>query len=211
MLKTFQTCPVKFWYKYVKMLNVPQKSSVFEKGKKVHALANYYLRGDNIEKLEKTLTEEEYELWSRLKNNEYFQKKYINSEYNLSAKIDKYWVGGRLDALVEDENNIYILDYKTGSVPKDAQNDYQTQIYLVCVSEFYKNTDKKISFVYIDLKNNRNYTIDFDDDKKERYIASLIKICKNIEENKCIVHNSVNKTCEYCEYKKFCFNGEDYE
>ena len=53
MLKTFEACPKKYYFKYIQKISVPQKNSLFEKGKKVHALANYYLRGDDISKMEK--------------------------------------------------------------------------------------------------------------------------------------------------------------
>ena len=78
MLKTFQTCRYKYFLKYIKQISVPQNTLFFEKGKKIHALANYYLRGDDISKLEKTLNSEEYGIWEQLKNNEYFQMNYVN-------------------------------------------------------------------------------------------------------------------------------------
>ena len=102
MLKTFEVCPKKYYFKYIQKISVPQKSSLFEKGKKVHALANYYLRGDDISKMEKALKDEELKLWEILKQNEFFQKTYVNSEYNVSCKIGNYWIGGRLDALMKD-------------------------------------------------------------------------------------------------------------
>ena len=131
MLKTFEACPKKYYFKYVQKISVPQKSSLFEKGKKVHALANYYLRGDDISKMEKALGSDEKLTWEILKQNEFFQKSYVNSEYNLSCKVRDYWIGGRLDALMKDENNYYILDYKTGSIPKNPEYDFQTMVYLL--------------------------------------------------------------------------------
>ena len=74
MLKTFEACPKKYYFKYVQKISVPQKSSLFEKGKKVHALANYYLRGDDISKMEKALGSDEKLTWEILKQNEFFQK-----------------------------------------------------------------------------------------------------------------------------------------
>ena len=59
MLKTFEACPKKYYFKYIQKISVPQKSAVFETGKKVHALANYYLRGDDITKMEKALNSDE--------------------------------------------------------------------------------------------------------------------------------------------------------
>ena len=195
MLKTFETCPQKYWLKYVEKISMPQKTSYFEKGKKVHALANYYLRGDDITKLEKALNSEEREVWENLKQNEFFQKSHINSEYNLSCKVGEYWIGGRLDALVKDENYFYILDYKTGQIPKNPEYDYQTMVYLLCAS---KKFGRNIKFVYIDLKNNQNCVIDFDKD----YEKPILEICDKIKNAQPSIEHS--KKCEFCEYRKIC-------
>lgn len=200
MLKTYQSCPQKYWFKYVQKISVPQKSSYFEKGKKIHALAHYYLRGDNISKLETVLNLEEKKIWENLKENEYFQKSYVNSEYNLSCKIEEYWIGGRLDALVKDEENYYILDYKTGQIPKNPEFDFQTAIYLLCASEKF---GKNIKFVYIDLKNNENCVIDFDKD----YETEILEICKKLENIEPTAEKS--RKCEFCEYSKLCIFNRD--
>ena len=201
MLKTFETCPVKYHFKYIQKISVPQKSALFEKGKKVHALANYYLRGDDISKLEKALNPEEKTIWETLKKNEYFQKDYINSEYNLSCKVGAYWIGGRLDALMRDENNYYILDYKTGSIPKNPEYDYQTSVYLLSASKMY---GKNIKFIYLDLKNNQNYIIDFTPEKEKEYEKNILAICNKITNAQLPEEIEHSKMCEFCEYRKIC-------
>ena len=201
MLKIFSQCPKKYDYKYVLNISAPQKQTPFEKGKKIHALANYYLKGDDITKFEKTLTSEEITAWEALKNNEYFQKQYIKSEYELSCKINGYWIGGRIDAIVKDENKFYILDYKTGAIPKSPENDYQTMVYMLAVNDFFK-CNENLSFVYIDLKNNKNHVIDFSKAQKEKYINGITQICKDITCSNTFIENESN--CKFCEYSKLC-------
>ncbi len=87
MLKTFVECPRRYFFKYIERLSVPQPQGVFEKGKKIHALAHYFLRGDDVSKMELTLSKDERRLWEMLKSNKYFQKTYVNSEYNLSCRL----------------------------------------------------------------------------------------------------------------------------
>lgn len=204
MLKTFLDCPQKYVFKYNEKIAVPQKESWFEKGKKVHALAHYYLRGDNITKLEPALSNEEKQIWETLKSNPYFQKKYVNSEYNLTCKVGDYWIGGRLDALMSDNDSLYILDYKTGSVPQKPEQDFQTMVYLLCVSKLYPQV-KHLNFVYIDLKNNENHVVEFNDELRVLYEKAITVACEKIaallppEE---IVHN---KRCDFCEYRKICY------
>ena len=207
MLKTFAECEKKYEFKYIKKITVPQPVSVFEKGKKIHALAHYYLRGDDIEKFLPTLTDEEKNIWQKLLSNEYFQKKYINSEYNLTARVGEYWVGGRLDAFMKDENNYYILDYKTGSIPKDPQTDFQTMVYLICADKILTKgwgSNFNLSFVYLDLKNNQNHIIEFNSEKKSLYENIITKTCNKITTTR--IFNKNPDRCKFCEYNKFCKN-----
>lgn len=209
MLKTFKSCPLKYKFKYIDRISLPQKASFFEKGKKVHALANYYLKGDDISKFEPTLNENEKIAWNNLKSNEFFSYKYVNSEYNLSCKIGDYWIGGRLDAIVKKHKNesetYYILDYKTGSIPKNPEYDYQTMVYLLCLSSApFITPQDQIKFVYIDLKNNQNCVIDFTQEKKLEYEKAITTICSNIENIQIPEDIEHQKMCDFCEYKKIC-------
>lgn len=209
MLKTFKSCPLKYKFKYIDRISLPQKASLFEKGKKVHALANYYLKGDDISKFEPTLNENEKIAWNNLKSNEFFSYKYVNSEYNLSCKIGDYWIGGRLDAIVKKHKNesetYYILDYKTGSIPKKPEYDYQTMVYLLCLSSApFITPQDEIKFVYIDLKNNQNRVIDFTQEKKVEYEKAITTICSNIENIQIPEDIEHQKMCDFCEYKKIC-------
>lgn len=209
MLKTFKSCPLKYKFKYIDRISLPQKASFFEKGKKVHALANYYLKGDDISKFEPTLNENEKIAWNNLKSNEFFSYKYVNSEYNLSCKIGDYWIGGRLDAIVKKHKNesetYYILDYKTGSIPQNPEYDYQTMVYLLCLSSApFITPQDEIKFVYIDLKNNQNCVIDFTQEKKVEYEKAITTICSNIENIQIPEDIEHQKMCDFCEYKKIC-------
>lgn len=205
MLKTFDECQKKYEFRYIQKLSVPQPVKVFEKGKKIHALAHYYLRGDDIEKFLPALSEEEKLVWQKLLDNIYFQKHYINSEYNLTCRIGDYWIGGRLDAFMKSDNNYYILDYKTGAIPKNPERDFQTMIYLICADEILKKgwgNNFNLEFVYIDLKNNQNHVIEFNNTKKSLYSDKIIETCNKITLAKTFEKN-LNR-CKYCEYSKFC-------
>ena len=205
MLKTFDECQKKYEYRYVQRLSLPVMPGRFEKGKKIHALANYYLRGENIEKFLKDLNSEELATWHTLLNNPYFQKQYVNSEYNLNAKIGEFWVGGRLDAFMKSGNDFFILDYKTGSLPKNPQEDFQTMIYLVCCEKILTKgwgNNYSLAFVYIDLKNDKNHPVDFSTALGKYYEEKLIQTCTLVSSTKTFAKNS--KCCEFCEYKKLC-------
>ena len=200
MLKIFEECPQKYKFMYVDKISLPQNKYFFEKGKKIHAIASYYIKGFDVSKLENALNETERKIWNYLKSTEYFKYEFLKSEYQLNMKITEYWIGGRLDALVKDENNYYILDYKTGEIPKNPEFDYQTMIYLLCADKKIKNYDS-LSFVYLDLKNNSEYKIQFTDELKAMYQEKLSKTLKQLVltanyKQKMLQDNKCN--CDYC-------------
>lgn len=203
MLKIFEQCKKKFEYKYVKGISIPVDTSKMQQGKNIHALANYYLKNYNIDKLEKALTPDEETLWNALKNIKQFQYDYLESEYNLTSKIDKFWISGRLDALVKNNKDYYILDYKTGQIPQNPEYDYQTIIYLLMVNKLIKNYSS-LNFIYIDLKNQKTTEIKFTDKLKQEYEEKLLKILKDIEKSLKLNIFSQQKECKYCEYYKLC-------
>lgn len=202
MLKSFEQCPRKYFFRYVKNISVPQSESFFQKGKNIHALANYYLKGENIEKFERALNEEEKSVWNKLKSVEYFNKEIIASEYKLNFKLNNLWFGGRLDALVKQDNSYIILDYKTGVLPKNPQYDYQTMIYILAVSKYFLTDDVK--FVYIDLKNGNDVVVELTSDLKIEYEKKLTDVGKKlvISENSQVFLKKT-KDCK-CEYDKIC-------
>lgn len=197
MLKTYKTCPLKYKLKYVERFSLPQKFEVFEKGKKIHALAYYYLKGDDVSRFETALTPDESEVWARLKENEFFNMQTYRAEFDLNVKIDRFWVGGRLDAVVTDgADNYYILDYKTGAVPKNPEEDLQTLVYLAALEAHLKGEFKSLKFVYIDLKNNKNHIID----STLAHTEIIEHICRQIESEKF----PPAEDCGLCEYRHYC-------
>ena len=178
MLKTYQSCKKKYFLHYVRNIVMPQPATIFEQGKNIHALAGYYLNGINVEKFEKNLGEKEKDIWIKLKNNEYFNFTPIKTEFTLSFKLENFWFGGRLDAIMKNQNEYYILDYKTGNPPDNAEYDYQTMVYITALSKYLKNTNN-INFVYIDLKNNKNILINATPNLIKEYEAKLRQLMQD--------------------------------
>ena len=200
MLKTYDICPKKFYFKYVKNIAMPVNDDIFEFGKNIHALASYYLRKENLYKMEASLTEQEKNTWEYLKSTEYFSYESVQSEYNLSVKVNENFFGGRLDALVKKDNKYFILDYKTGSAPKNAIYDYQTMIYMLAVHGFF-NT-RNVCFVYLDLKNRTETKIDLTEALITEYKNRLITIANKINKEE----HPFNKNICPCEYSIICYH-----
>jgi len=208
MLRAYSECPLKYKLKYLDNIVIVQNQSYSQTGRKIHALANFYLKGQDVTKLENALNEEERNLFNQLKSNPLFNKIYINSEYNLTANLAGYWISGRLDALVKDVGGYYILDYKTGALPKNPQYDFQTVFYLTILNIYLKGVrPEEIHFVYMDLKNNKNVEISLNENLAKEYSQILKTSCDTISEDKQFVPNT--KSCKFCEYVKFCPKCED--
>ena len=199
MLKTFEICPKKFYLRYVKNISMPVNDDIFEFGKNIHALASYYLRKENIDLMEKALSPSEAEVWKYLKGIKYFGFEVINTEYNLAVKVGDYFFGGRLDALVKDGENYYILDYKTGAIPKNPKHDFQTIIYLLAVKEFFKT--ENVIFVYLDLKNRDELKITLTPELEAEYRDKLIRTSAKIASGEF----PRNKSDCRCEYSLICY------
>ena len=199
MLKTFQQCERKFFFRYVKNISMPVNDLFFESGKNIHALASYYLKKENMDKMEGSLNDKESEVWRFLKEIKYFSYEFVAAEYNLSVKIGDYFFGGRIDAIVKNNDEYFILDYKTGEVTKNPKFDYQTMIYIMAVKEFFKS--ERINFVYIDLKNKEEVKIQYTDELGNEYKSRLIKVVEKINSNEL----SEKKTDCSCEYSSICF------
>ena len=195
MLKTFDKCPKKFFFKYIKGISMPVDNKIFTTGKNIHALASYYLKKENIDNMELALTEKEKNIWDYLKNCKYFSYEVIGVEYSLFFKIKNYIFGGRLDALVKQNDRYYILDYKTGSAPKNAKYDFQTMIYLMAVSSYFKSED--VTFVYLDLKNREETLIELSEELVREYKQKLIDTAEKTEKSDFRTTKKKRKNCEY--------------
>lgn len=202
MLKTYEQCRKKYFLHYVRNIYMPQSATLFEAGKNIHAIAGYHLSGVDITKFEKALTPQENILWEKLKNNEYFNKTPFKTEFQLNFKLESLWFGGRIDAIVKDDNKYFILDYKTGSAPKDPKYDYQTMVYLLALDKYLEQYDS-LSFVYISLKNEENIVIQSSKELLSEYEDKLLKIGTKINS---LTENNLPsfKDCK-CEYAKICF------
>ena len=105
--------------------------------------------------------------------------------------------------------NYYILDYKTGKIPPNAEQDFQTIVYLLCVDKFLKrkNGYNSLKFVYLGLKENKQKEILLTPDLKQQYEEKIIQTCKQID---LAVYSNVfsqnKERCVNCEYNKFCEN-----
>ena len=207
LLKLFQDCPIKFYYRYIEQIPSVLPDKNFETGKNIHALASYYLKGSDVSDLERVLNQNEKEMWEYLKNNNYFKFETVGIEKNISVKLDEFWIGGRIDSIVKNGEDYYILDYKTGSISDDMTYDIQTMVYLLLCDEMFKSKNS-LSFVYLDLKKKREVKTILTEDLRKEYELKLLDLCNRIKHfnlKKC----APKENCT-CEYSKICKSQNSY-
>ena len=77
-------------------------------------------------------------------------------------------------------------------------------IYLLCIDKYLKGDYDSLSFIYIDLKNNKNIQIELNANLAQRFEEKLISVISQIESD-AVYKRNVEK-CKSCEFSKIC-NG----
>lgn len=200
MLNTFQECPVKYYYRFVKNIIAPTLDSKFLVGKNIHALASYYLKAQDISMYE--LNDNEVMMWNNLKGCKYFSYSTQMVESTVACNVSGNWIGGRLDALVAKDEDYYILDYKTGEIPNNAKYNYQTIVYLMSCDKLISNY-KSLNFVYLNVRTREEEIITFSDTLNQEYEDKLTNIINDIVKLSVPIPHK-NQQCLRCSYAKMC-------
>ena len=200
MINTFQECPVKYYYRFVKNIIAPTLDSKFLVGKNIHALASYYLKAQDISMYE--LNDNEVMMWNNLKGCKYFSYSTQMVESTVACNVSGNWIGGRLDALVAKDEDYYILDYKTGEIPNNAKYNYQTIVYLMSCDKLISNY-KNLNFVYLNVRTGEEEIITFSDTLNQEYEDKLTNIINDIVKLSVPIPHR-NQQCLRCSYAKMC-------
>ncbi len=139
----------------------------------------------------------------------YFSEKWIESKDNLIA--------GKIDLVIESENEIEIIDFKTGEITEDILDD--TGEVFPEIKEEYKQQLKLYAYLYFENTNKFPVNLSLIDLAKLKYsIEFSIAECNEIyQQAKNLLHSaneeiikgtfSANPTeinCKYCLYRPAC-------
>ena len=191
-----------------KAFSKPEKSNVIKNGEGTFKDAPFETFGDSLDKFElpDAQTDELKKTGQKKKASNVikagcgvFRLESLNDFEEMCTVSSRTW--GITNALYKnkEDDTYYILDYKTGSAPKNAKFDYQTMIYLLAVSKFFK-TDK-VKFIYIDLKNKEELAVEYSPELGEEYQKRLVNAAGKINSDEI----PPKKTECNCEYKAVCF------
>ncbi len=232
-LKTFLTCKRKYYYNYIKSIqnheipkDMPKEheigSAVHSALKELYGDKSFYESADELKRdlnaeLKYACGEsefEEYLMAMQARRMEAFCQNEVSRfsdgwrvehcEVSLQTEFAGMTLSGQIDRVDKKDNDIYVLDYKTGSYPLYTEKNFTeaTDFQL----EFYYLLAQKLGNVvgcgYYDLKESKIVDEPFLQEKLG-VLESNIKDLLNIEDVNFSKCEDV-KNCQFCEYKIMC-------
>lgn len=153
--------------------------------------------------------EEEYRKLGRSTLREFYKKhegnwpkaKYLESGFNL--KIGDYTVKGKIDRIDEVPGGVEIVDYKTGSVPKDEKflDKDQLLIYQAAASEVLGEKPVLLSYYY--LGENKKMSFLGTDEEVQEIKEKIVETIEEIKKSEFFPKPSLF-TCKNCDFKDIC-------
>ena len=202
-LKLLEKDEKEFVEKYLLSLDIKKRDKKALLGQKFHNLICQYLKGFDVEKMALELNLEEKKYWENLREylKEYLkgkEEKFIKTEYPFLIKCAfeenswNYFLTGRFDAILKDEESYTIYDWKTLNLPKNPTSDLQSVVYLFCANEIFKTEKLKIKYVSIETLE----TIEVEFSNSKIYKTRIEEIIKKLISKK---ENSSEKEICFCE------------
>jgi radical SAM protein with 4Fe4S-binding SPASM domain len=94
-----------------------------------------------------------------------------------------------------------VIDYKTGKIDEEDNNDLQLVVYAMIMSHNMKVPVYKASYLY--LQSNTLKSIDVTEDAYEKSINDIKKQVEKIKAEKEFAPKK-NKNCKSCDYLEIC-------
>jgi hypothetical protein len=212
---TWKKCQKRYFFKYIKDLNWPEKTEDYKLGTSIHRLMDYHLRGLKVDNLLNNADEDIKAVWNNIKSHEILNNKVIATEWGFNCRIGKsdYWINGRIDAVFYDQSikKYIIADWKTGIIPKKPEDSFQHVIYLYAFFMCHKDLRLNISpdelmFQYIKVSGAiETVSIEFSQEKLNQYERMLLEKTGEIviasDYARC---DNCEKSMSNCQYKYLC-------
>lgn len=194
-LKLLDKDLLEFKLKYEDSLFLTPDSISTKKGQNLHNFIRYYISDFDVSKIENSLSKPDrefiqkirsYKSLSCLKNasKKHLEQPFLvkcspfnpqnsapNKDFN-KTKNNHFYLTGRFDAVLEEENEVQIYDWKTINLPKNPESDIQTVVYLYCASKLYKTKD--LSITYVSLSKDESIKIPYNEDYD--YFSAILNI-----------------------------------
>ena len=179
-LRQYFFCPRINWYQ-VNSYNLPKENIWMTQGNEYHAHRETLLKKKLLKR---------------------FKNKNIKLDYRVPVYSAKYMIHGIVDAVIQNEKEVYPIEFELNPASKSKGVLFQMLGYAVCLEEKH-NTKIEKGFL-VSGKNAKLIEVRFSDrDKIE--LADTIKRIKEIRENDFLPESSASpEKCYQCEYLNFC-------
>ena len=174
---------------------------------------DYYLNYEGLKKSEGFFLDEDilenglFQVKDYFKNAIDIYSKAIDVEKELFVLRKDYLIEGKLDLIIENEDGIKIIDFKTGSNELDEENlkSYINQIKLYCYL-LKMNTDKNVmgGQIYF-VKNRKKIEVPYTVGDEVQILEDFDFITDKIKKREFSEKRQADKKCLKCEFKKHCF------
>ena len=146
---------------------------------------------------------------------EYKFKVLKNMTSDENAEIN-YTLNGSIDLIYKENDELYILDYKTGQIDEKFKHTYANQLYTYAIAlksdPNYMSEEIKGLQIY-SINNNETITIDFDDEKLKIRENEIWDVAENIINNEFSKRKydggEIPSECNFCPYKFICLKDVD--
>ena len=162
--------------------------------------------------------------------NTYWEKKgskidVLESEYKFKVLKNKssdenpeliYTLNGSIDLIYKENDELYILDYKTGQIDEKFKHRYANQLYTYAIAlksdPNYMAEEIKGLQIY-SINNNETITIEFNEETLRIREKEIDKVAENIIKNRfgerIYDGGEVPSECNSCPYKFICLKNID--
>lgn len=189
-----------------KSLNPENTKALFEKH-----WNNYGFMNKGAEQRQKGSAEERFQNFVEIHKPTLEMVKYSEKKFTLEE--DNFILTGKIDAILEDEKKLTVIDFKTGERKKFEQEpehsfvNYQGNIYVEAVERTLGVVphDYYLHFLGEDQKKEADYKWRFDVTSQSRkdVLTLLNDTTENIKSNNFAPKNDPER-CKSCEYKNVC-------
>ncbi|WP_432204867.1 ATP-dependent DNA helicase [Cetobacterium somerae] len=140
-------------------------------------------------------------------NSDFIKKDFISVEKELFVFRGKYTIEGKLDLIIEEDEKLKIIDFKTGtdSIDDEKLENYISQIKLYCYLLSLNSEKKVIGGEIYFIKNQKLIQIPYENGDEENILLDFDIITEKIEKGDFLEKSTNKEKCLKCEFKKHCF------
>jgi hypothetical protein len=144
-LKTWDTCVQQFEWKVLNHLHWPSDTRNFALGTRIHKLMDYQSRGMDVTPLLTQADAAVQATWALLQQHPAVQWPCVASEWGFEFPVETpdhppVWMTGRIDRVAWHQNQLWIIDWKTGTAaPRAPEKAWQTGMYALAVWQAWRS------------------------------------------------------------------------